>query len=156
MREQKYQAWIPPLIEDGEEVYCGFMVNVDCIDFNKQYIEAWIAPSSISDCILGLIGCRERNRFWYKDNGHPSWSRPYILREYTSKKDKNNKEIYEGDILSNGTGRIGKVIWFEPQACFDVKPLTAQGTSQAFSPNNWIYCEVIGNIYENPELVKSN
>jgi hypothetical protein len=62
--------------------------------------------------------------------------------------DKNKVEIYNGDILSNGTGRIGKVVWFEPQACFDVEPLTSKGTSKAFEPNNWCHCEVIGNVHE--------
>jgi hypothetical protein len=79
---------------------------------------------------------------------------PETAGQYAGLHDKNGKEIYEGDILFNGFGRICEIIWFQPQACFDAKPLTSAGTSFAFIPNNWHCCEVIGNIYENPELLE--
>jgi uncharacterized phage protein (TIGR01671 family) len=75
------------------------------------------------------------------------------LMQFTGLHDKNGTPIYEGDILSNKTGRICKVVWFEAQACFDAKPLTSKGTSALFTPNYWRHCEVIGNIYENKELI---
>lgn len=78
------------------------------------------------------------------DEGYRCIGKPEI---YTCKQDKNKTDIYEGDILSNGTGRIGKVVYFEPQACFDVVPLTDKGTSKAFEPCNWCYCEVIDNLH---------
>ena len=79
-----------------------------------------------------------------------------ILMQYTGLKDKNGKEIYEGDIVvlsSDGDKKICKVTLDGWQSLFE-------------SVQNGFYCpmgstaqnyrEVIGNIYENPELLKQN
>lgn len=73
-----------------------------------------------------------------------------ILMQYTGIKDKNGKEIYEGDIISTGDGFYYYEIIFE-NGSFKAKwgqyPLTI--TLNEIAP----YCEVVGNIYENPELL---
>lgn len=75
------------------------------------------------------------------------------LMQYTGLKDKNGKEIYEGDILSNGNDEKPYKVVFEngsfraefkgdfEEYSFDLIDVVAQG------------CEVVGNIYENPELI---
>lgn len=72
-----------------------------------------------------------------------------ILMQYTGLKDKNSKEIYEGDILRwkyEGDEYIKQVEW--KGFCF-----------QPFNGQEWSpikeECEVIGNIWENPELLNS-
>lgn len=84
-------------------------------------------------------------------------SEDFILMQYTGFKDKNGKEIYEGDILECSLdGTIYPIVWEEEYFRFRIKG-TPKGFShqQAFSSAAQIErtAEVIGNIYENPELL---
>ncbi len=82
------------------------------------------------------------------------------LMQYTGLKDKNGKEIYEGDIAkttfcfpNQNEERIGLVY-------FDYTDLQWQLGEPcdwcSFSKEKFEECEVIGNIYENPELLERN
>lgn len=80
----------------------------------------------------------------------------YILMQFTNHFDKNGKPIYEGDVLSNSTGKIDKVIFYENG--FFGKSKSNMGKNHYwYNPLCADYIknkEVIGNIYENPELLK--
>ena len=75
------------------------------------------------------------------------------LMEYTGVKDKNGKEIYEGDIFHIGSKKILYVVeWID---C-GLKGRQIRNKSW-IGLNYWKEdIEVIGNIYENPELLKEN
>jgi len=78
------------------------------------------------------------------------------IMQYTGLKDKNGKEIYEGDIAScvyNGNSNIYTVV-------FDLSELDYKATNgkKNYGENfQYMPCceeiEIIGNIYENPELL---
>lgn len=71
------------------------------------------------------------------------------LMQYTGLKDKNGKEIYEGDILFESFREEYLKVVFE-NGSFRAE---ADGYSSDLEGYDYS-CEVIGNIYENPELIE--
>ena len=75
-----------------------------------------------------------------------------VLMQYTGLKDKNGKEIYEGDILKGDWSivddiEVGEVEFYG--GVFRFKP-AGQPLSYGYYLKE---CEIIGNIYENKELL---
>lgn len=75
------------------------------------------------------------------------------LMQFTGLKDKNDTEIYEGDKLQESYGDIGIVYWKESAAGFYVKWGDGSDMSLNYGVAT-IKSEIIGNIHENPELLK--
>jgi hypothetical protein len=71
------------------------------------------------------------------------------LMQYTGLKDKNGKEIYEGDVLKWENDAIGKVEWLH-DGFVVYFPNWNRAHRRLFGSKKM---EVIGNIYENPELL---
>ena len=108
--------------------------------------------------------------FWlrtYDDEGDKSCFGDFIKAElryevmqFTGLKDKNGKEIYEGDIVQ--TGKEKQVIEFSSIT------YASSGGQSYYVSYHWGYhlysknyavfnpeqCEIIGNIYSDPELIK--
>lgn len=83
------------------------------------------------------------------------------LMQYTGVKDKNGKEIYEGDIIKykfpydTRLKHISPVKFLETEASFGIKDRYGNEIPlYTISANN--YFEVIGNIYENKNLLEES
>lgn len=86
------------------------------------------------------------------ENGGMAKINPETIGQYTGLHDKNGKEIYEGDIvkIKYRDEDIGKVIYEHNGFSIDVTNMNKNYGRVSFV-NNFI--EVIGNIYDNPELL---
>ena len=95
---------------------------------------------------------------------------PEIVGQYTGLTDKNGVKIFEGDIVK-GTAysatRIGVIVWIDEISSFGVRYVNAPNpTAWDWENSSILRCvslgktdefaaEVIGNIYDNPELLGS-
>ncbi|MCM3456580.1 YopX family protein [Heyndrickxia oleronia] len=137
MRELKFRAFV----KDKKKV-----LPVYSLDFS------WIESEPVTVASCGDLNCGLCFDAYEKENVE--------IMQYTGLKDKNGKEIYEGDIL-----KVRKSISDETEVYFRVKYTGAAFALVHPEYHNAIYmevmpwyvretAEVIGNIYENPNLLK--
>lgn len=133
MREIKFRAW--------KHVNTPEMFNdVQAIDFKSGMAHLGYKLSSFT----------ERTDKESLDN--------LILMQYTGLKDKNGTEIYEGDIVENASKDLKFQVVYEAPSfnrkwIDDTSKRYREHLTEPLAWNTYIICEVIGNIYENPELL---
>jgi uncharacterized phage protein (TIGR01671 family) len=85
------------------------------------------------------------------------------LMQFTGLFDKNGKEIYEGDIVminhpqdasGDFTNKPGIVFYWDEEGAFYHGHISVKNGSTRPPKRMWEHCEIIGNKFENPELLK--
>lgn len=163
-RNKKFKVWDKENKEWFKPIYEGY---------NNRIFEILISLKG--DLIIRNEG--------FEINGHKGrnihescFPNRFELIEYTGLKDKNGKEIYEGDVIKQtyhktiGYGdneenfkgyHIGEVVLISSGVCIK-KPLMYEAEiDQLVKLDGYknvagYRSEVIGNIYENPELLEGN
>jgi uncharacterized phage protein (TIGR01671 family) len=132
MRELKFRAWCKEYGLPGFMIIPNDFSNDEFITFDGNPIE-----------VVAQEG-------WFETNGLK-----YELMQYTGLKDKNGKEIYEGDIvIGESYGDYPLIIkWdYERTGFYCHDPIGDDDDHlNMFEMRTG---EVIGNIYETPELIK--
>jgi uncharacterized phage protein (TIGR01671 family) len=81
----------------------------------------------------------------------------FVAMQYTGLKDKNGVDIYEGDILKSLGTDICVVRWIDKLACFMLENINPEEDFNIILSELhrcYEFREIIGNIHENPELLK--
>ncbi|MDU5804105.1 MAG: YopX family protein [Fusobacterium periodonticum] len=141
MREIKFRVYLDKMYYQDE--YVEYDTNLIGIDFlNKTVTFAAYTDGEEVDNLEKYSF--DENDFLYKKD--------LKIMQYTGLKNKNNKEIYEGDIVTLHNSRY-KVIFNMEQARFVLRDDKFE-MEIPFTNNNNERMEIIGNIYENPELME--
>ncbi len=129
------------------------------IKFRAYYPELGMSRSvalTVSDIRLTFDDCHS----YYTLGSLPHGT---IFIQFTGLLDKNDVEIYEGDVMRRGSGiaeQVGPVVF--DRGCFFMEAIGAIPWPNGNSPT-WVRfvlaayeseIEVIGNIHENPELLE--
>lgn len=162
-REIKFRAKIKglPIILEGIALYSDGMIGVSPDELESQLPESYKV-----DC---------GNKYVIKDDtvlcdfvSGDEWiffcDHDIELMQFTGLKDKNGKEIFEGDILKVVTkslpkGKDNSGYTFKGLVEYDYGKYIIR-FNEKFRLNNELACwalnhsEIIGNIYENPNLIK--
>jgi len=135
MREIKFRAWIEPT---KEMVYQESGIMADHIQLYTYF-----------DSLVRIMNLSVINASNKRVN--------CLLQLYTGLKDKNGKEIYEGDIIQSvyefeGKKQLGVVNFIN--GCFTLNFLGDIELDGELLCSACSMEEIIGNLYENPELLE--
>jgi uncharacterized phage protein (TIGR01671 family) len=138
MREIKFRAWDNVLKEFGpDNAFVGFSFFGEVLTFDM--IGMRISETMDKRPHLGGAALMGTNDF--------------VVEQFTGLKDKNGREIYEGDVVRQDTSFewFGKVVWDGP--CPGLIGVNGSSGWDALMGVEEPMV-VIGNIHENPELLK--
>ena len=123
-REIKFRAWLPE-----EQLMC----EVDGFDFPNKECTVWHNVFCQTQALMEDIE----------------------LMQYTGLKDKNGVEVYEGDIVNCSSGCPHEIVFKLEHGGNMIGGMPTFYLSGLNEGYQWMGVEeVIGNIYDNPELLK--
>lgn len=120
---------------------------------NNLMFRAWdvIECRMYDICSLDNTGSYERVWEVREDKKGSPYNPNCVIMEYIGLKDKNGKEIFEGDIVSLSNKRY-EITWNDRTGSWNVGGMFSINTNQPFSVRS-SDLEIVGNIFENPELL---
>ena len=105
----------------------------------------------------------EYGAFWQSNSsiidksGYSQKVMPNTVGQYIGRSDKNKKKIFEGDILLTDCWHTLLVVYFdEDYLQFRVREVVSgrENSIDYYDNSNNVKIEVVGNIYDNPELLE--
>ncbi|MGI8351716.1 YopX family protein [Niallia circulans] len=124
--------------------------------WDKDYSKMHICGTNTHDAINFL---ENQACYYNQQNGCgslPNGEGTYDLMQYTGLKDKNGVEIYEGDVVKGHWWAYGKAHRHIGKVTYGMAAFKVVGVKQYLGNSIELdpTFEIIGNIYQNPELLE--
>lgn len=78
---------------------------------------------------------------------------PETVGQFNGRKDKNGREVFDGDLVQTKHQDLAKVIWHNEFTCFCYETIDKEIKGELQFVFNDSEVEIVGNIHENPELI---
>lgn len=102
-----------------------------------------------TDTLGQFTGFYDSTKWEYlSESEQQEWLKYHTVDEWKGKK------IFEGDLIRNQDGDIGRVTWYPEHAAFMVYCLNTNKVHFLYN-NDFSKIDVIGNIHDNPELLET-
>ncbi|MBE6691118.1 MAG: hypothetical protein E7590_07560 [Ruminococcaceae bacterium] len=118
--------------------------------WNEEWVEGWFVGKTCDSLFgpaRGSAQIIDQDLLWHE-------VMPETVGQYTGLKDKNGKRIFEGDVVKmfykDDFREIGPVMWSDIGARYKFAP----PVGAAYNIDCTCVMEIVGNIHDNPELLK--